>query len=359
VFFPPDYLEALGELAQKRLCLLSGLSGSGKTTLAIAFMLRWRAHEPGRFGHPEAVGYYLDPVPGGDEAAGERWYEELRAIDRQNDLVLIDNCHLAPRAAAAFLEYVSRTPPTHLTIICIATSPRSDEPWDQDSDPYARWFDERNAVLEVTSEALFEGVVRAYSASYSRSGLPVVSVATDLADPLSRTRLEQICGHNLAAAKTVLDAWPEAGGRLSEVSPDIALDGLSRRHLTRHKAAVLGKIAALAQFEVGVHESYVERFDDVGFEELISDRLVYPEQSDVWGLCYRLAVHPEVGAQLFQAWLRQRFGARFRNVLETELLATLAEYIGSAPNNVLELLRNLGRTRRDLRTALLRRAPLQ
>ena len=343
--WPENYIEEIEEkFLERKRCMLTGISGSGKTALAIAFGLWWHENEENMRRHPEAVVFYLEARPGYSEEMGEDWYREVLGHDHQNELFLIDNCHLASAAVNAFCYQLERKQPEQALVLLISAPKVSWSPWEVDPQDYFDDFERTGTIVKVEPEQIYKGMLRACNDAYRRIAPKYfVPVDTDLGDPDCAQKLERLCAHNLIEARSLLEAWGNIGGRLSDVTEEAALDGLGRRHLTQHKVPALIPLCGLAQFEITAHQDFVNQLPQESIGLIRRENLITPEDTLFYGRCYQLLFHPQTAARLFQAYVRQRVGAGYKSRVEDEIFLHLKTYLSSRPGNFTEVYYHLYR----------------
>jgi transcriptional regulator with XRE-family HTH domain len=342
VYLPQDFLARLDEnLQQHHRCLLVGASGSGKTVLAVVAALQWRSRQQGG-----AVALYLDAAPGGDERAGDSWYQEMRMNAASDKLFVIDNCHLAPAAVNRLVERWEREQPGG-SLLVLVSAPRIEEsPWEEEAGHYFEVFEDKGAQMTIEPSDLYLGVLRTYSEAYCAADPHrYVPVQEDLADPRRAARLRRLCSENLASARNLLELWEEVGGHLGDISVGAALDALGRRYLTSEKVAALAPLCGLGQFEIAAHEHFLGRLPSESLRALRQESLLEYHDSPAYGRCYRIALHPQVAADIWKAWVRRRVGTGYKRRLNEEAYTLLKAYLQSAPENFVQVHRQLSRGR--------------
>ncbi len=365
VYQPDDYIRQVRErLMREKRCLLVGRSGAGKTALAMIFVLNyvWCGEQFERQGKSgKAVGFYLDAVPGATEQTGEIWHREIMVHDYQDALFVIDNCHLAPAAINAFCEQCERQPPEHSLVLLISAPRGLESPWEDEPEEYFDSFEQAEAVVEVEPEKIYEGVLRTYSKSFARTDPKrFTPVDLDLEDSERAARLERYCGHNLAAARSVLETWAERGGRLSDVPEKAALKGIASRHLTRLKTPALVPLCGLGQFEISAHGSFVTQLPEQSVAALEKENLILHENVTPYGRCDRINLHPQVANQIFRAHVLMQTGSVSEKRLEDEVVRSLKNYLSSSPENFIAVYIRLNQAKcRKLQHRLLRDNELQ
>lgn len=287
LYRPENYIKEVREkLLREKRCLLVGKSGAGKTGVAIAFGLQWRRQgerwdRPNE--HPESVVFYLEATAGCPQETGEDWYRQVLSHDYQNELFLIDNCHLAPAAVNTFCYQWERRRPEWALVLLISAPKVSESPWEDVPEDYFEGFEQARAVVEVQPEQIYTGVLRTYSEAYRRTDpARFVPVEVDWEDSERAAQLERYCAHNLAAARSLLEAWGNVGGRLSDVTEEATLNGLDSRHLTQHKASALGPLSSLAQFEIPAHDHFVCQLPQESVAVLRRENLMVVENSPAY-----------------------------------------------------------------------------
>lgn len=362
LYWPETYFKEIErKLLEKRRCLLSGISGSGKTALGIAFSLWWRSSEESNRKHPEAVVFYLEVSPGNREETGERWYQQVLAYDYQNELYLIDNCHLAPAAVNAFCYQWERRQPEKASVLLISAPKVSKSPWEEEVEAYFDGFEQSSGVVPVQPEQIYEGVLKAYSDAY-RQIAPnrFVPVELDLEDPDRSAYLERVCAHNLVEAHSLLEAWEDVGGRLSDVTEEAALDGLANRYLTQQKAPALVPLCGLEQFEIPAHDRFVSQLPRESVQVLRRENLITVEDSLLYGRCHRVNLHKQTASQIFRAYIRRQVGAGYQSLIDREAFSLLKTYLSTSPENFQKVYHRLYRVGAlELQQCLLKDAELQ
>lgn len=346
LYFPSAYLEKIEtRLLNYRRCLLSGASGSGKTALAIAFCMWWRADSEGNRKHPEASAYYLDPSEGQGETIGEDWYREVLDHDHQSEVFVIDNCHLAPLAVNAFCKQWECRQPRNALVLLISAPAVAGSSYEDDPEDYFLGFEEVGALLQVRPEDIYRGVLEAYSDRYHQvDEQHFMPVQLDFAEDERASRLENRCSHNLAAARSMLEAWGDSGGRLSDVTEEAEMDGLACRHLTALKTPALAPLCCLQQYEIPAHDSYVGSLPSHSVAALREENLLANEPSPSYGLCHRLLLHPMVAAQVFMAHARRQHGQNYKIRVEDDISSCLTTYLTVTPDIFLPVIMGLWRS---------------
>jgi len=337
LYWPQDYIGEIEEkLLEKPRCLLTGVSGSGKTVLAVAFGLSWQMK------HPEAAVLYLEAPPGSDETMGRAWHREVCQYDDRNALFLVDNCHLAPAAVNAFCHQLERWQAEGTLVLMISAREVGGSPWEDEPKDYFEVFKHTESVVTVRPEHIYMGVLRAYSDSCCRTAPGrFVPVEEDFEDPVRASLLEALCAHNLGAARSVLEAWEDRGGRLSDVTDEAVLEYLSRRYLTRRKAPALVPLCALGQLEIPAHEAFVRGLPHESVAALERENLLQPLYSGSHGQRYRTVFHAQVAGQIFRAAVRRQVGRESGTRIAGETYLNLRSYLLSQPDNFLEVYRRL------------------
>lgn len=334
LYTPLGYIEEMEiekKLLKERRYLLTGVSGSGKTVLAIAISLWWRER------HPEAVVFYSEASPGYTEQRGEEWYQQVLAQDYQNELFLIDNCHLAPAAVNAFCYQWERRRPEKALVLLISAPRVAKSAWETEPEDYFDGFESTKTVLEAHPEQIYSGMLRAYSDAYRRvDPKRFIPVELDLADPNRATRLKSLCAHNLIEAHSLLEAWEKVGGWLSDITEEAILDDIAERYLIQPRALALAPLCCLAQFEIPAHDTFVRRLPSEGVIALHRENLIAPEDSP-YGRCYRIGLHPQTAARIFRAHIHQQVGVGYKNRIDGEILSHLETYLVTRPGNFEEV----------------------
>ena len=350
VYYPEDHLARVEEaLLKHKRCLITGNSASGKTGLAIAFGLRWGMSLEK---HPEAIVFYTEALPGFSYERGEEWLKQICSHDYQNELFVIDNCHLAPEAVSRFVELWQGNRPKNALVLLVARPGREETPeevtQEDDYDDFYSRFTKDQDQVDLKAEDLYTGVIQTYSKSYQRQGGGrYVPVEEDLHDPEKAELLRERCSHNLAVTQSFLEEWKEQGGRLSDVSEDKALDRLESLYLKHDQAKLVADLCALAQFEIPAHNSFIESNASYPkqLEVLQQEYLLTDYATKAYGLCYRLEMHAETTAQVFRAYIRRNKGSKYADLVETELIATLKRYLSVRPENFIEVYQQLCRNK--------------
>jgi hypothetical protein len=343
LYFPDDtVMWATERLEARAVCLLIGNAGSGKSTTALALALKWSGTATPR--HPESLVHFVDAVPGQTEQVGRDWYSEIWERDYQSSLFVIDDCHLAPTAVNALLYQWSLRPPTHSRLLCIGRFERTASARSEDATALVDWFERKNAALEIRAEESYLGVIRSYGAALKEmKAANVDDVEHDLVSTERRETIQELCSHNLAVTRAVLDAWASSGGRVSDVTEDAALALLARSHLTPLKSQALVPLVALAQYEIRAHDAFTEGLPPASIEALRQEELLVVEDSAAYGRSHRITLHPVVAHQLFRSYVRQRVGADFESRVRDELFGWLQSYVASSPENVIEVYTGLSK----------------
>lgn len=337
LYKPEEYIKEIeNQLLTNGLCLLTGKSASGKSALAIAFSLTWRSNKEGERRHPEAVCFYLEASPGYTNQTGESLYQKVCEHDYQNELFLIDNCHLAPAAVNAFCYQWERRRPRKNMVLLISAPRVSESPWEEEPEVYFEIFEQRKAVVHVQSERIYTGMLKRYSDIYCRNEPSrFTPVDEDLKNPDSARKLEHLCAHNLAATHGILEEWGKAGGRLSDVTEEATLDSLHHRHLTQIKTPTLAPLCCLAQFEIPAHDSFINQLsveNSESIQTLRAENLLQPVDSP-YGRCYQIDFHPQTAAQIFRAYVKRKVGTGYKSRIDDEIFTILKNYLSTCPEN--------------------------
>jgi hypothetical protein len=346
VYWPQQYIEKIeNQLIKNRRCLLTGTSGSGKTVLAITFGLDWRNNEDNKRKHPEAVGFYLDASNGYSEQEGEKWFQYVRAHDYQNEIFIIDNCHLSPLAVNAFCYQWDLQQPKWANVILISAPKTSESPWEEGAEDYFESFKSIAAIELVEAEQIYEGALLTYSDAYRNlDQTRFVPAQNDLADPQRAASIQQLCSHNLITMRSVVDTWRELGGWLSDISEEAALQGVANRYLTRNKGPALIPLCNLAQFEIPAHDSYVNELPQENVRALIDENFINTEHTTN-GRFHYLNIHPQVAAQIFRAYVWQQIGTDYKSSIQDSVLRNIKKYLLSKPPNFIDVYIQLKRFR--------------
>src|SRR5581483_4836972 len=113
------------------------------------------------------------------------------------------------------------------------------------------------------------GIIHSYNArNVKHSEVHCIDVNTDRSDPRRRSTIERLCRHNLLMARAALETWSIKGGRLSDIDEDEVLERLAQHHLAGRAAFVLPRLAAIAQFDLPLHEAFLNRVTYDEREEL-------------------------------------------------------------------------------------------
>ncbi|MUG98662.1 hypothetical protein F7734_42785 [Scytonema sp. UIC 10036] len=365
LYQPKNYIEEIQKnlVAHKR-CLLVGKSASGKTTLAIAFGLWWRDEQQNQNQHPEVGIFYLDADTSRAERdeTGEDWYQQICAHDHQNELFIIDNCHLGSAAVSAFCDRWERQPPKQALVLLISAPKVSESDWDDEPEDYFYSFKQIRAILEVQPKQIYKGVIQAYSYAYCLINPELfVPVEQDFDNRERTKRLEQLCTHNLAATRSILEAWGNLGGWLSDVTEEHVLKGLERRYLRGKKVKALVPMCSLAQFEIPADDCFVcDRLPEESVKELQDENWIVAKDSSSYGVCHRLTFHPKVAAQIFRAYVMRRRGNGYKDYVEDEIFFQLKAYLSTRPVNFIQVYHRLYRNGAvELQHRLLRDTELQ
>lgn len=365
LYRPENYIREVWEkLLREKRCLLVGKSGAGKTGVAIAFGLQWRRQGERwdrRNEHPESVVFYLEATAGCPQETGEDWYRQVLSHDYQNELFLIDNCHLAPAAVNTFCYQWERRRPERALVLLSSAPKVSESPWENEPEDYFEGFEQARAVVEVQPEQIYTGVLRTYSEAYRRTDpARFVPVEVDWEDSERTAQLECYCAHNLAAARSMLEAWGDVGGQLSDVTQEAIMTGLASRYLTQQKASALGPLSSLAQFEIPAHDHFIGQLSQESVTVLRKENLMVVENSLVYGRCHRIGFHPHVAAQIFRAYIRQQVGSSYESRIDDETFHHLRNYLSAYPENFAEVYYRLYRVGAvELQHRLLRDADSQ
>lgn len=361
LYFSESYIKEIeNKLFECGRCLLTGASGSGKSAQAIAFGLWWYGNV-NISKHPEAVVSYLDASTGYTAENGEDWYREVLAHDNHTGLFIIDNCHLGTLAVNAFCYQWERKRPEHALVLLISTPKVSDSPWEDEPEDYFDSFEQVKAIVSVQPEQIYKGILRKYSDAYKRiNPQRFISVEDDLSD-LNRTgKLDRLCSHNLAVARSILEAWSDVGGWLSDVTEEVALGNLARRYLTDKKAPALAPLCSLGQFEILIHDRFIRHLPQESVNALSKENLIVPEDSPLYGRCHKVSFHPQVAALIFRAYLYRQMGSGFEKRIDDEIFQILKKYLSYYPENFQEVYYRLYRAdASELEHRLLRDAELQ
>jgi hypothetical protein len=81
---------------------------------------------------------------------------------------------------------------------------------------------------------------------------------------------------------------------------------MAARHLTTQKYLAIGPLSGLSKFEIAAHNNYVVLLNQQSVSTIRAAKLLIDENSQLYGRCHRLAFHPQVAAQIFRAFIRQK-----------------------------------------------------
>ncbi|MBV9617514.1 MAG: hypothetical protein JO031_18830, partial [Ktedonobacteraceae bacterium] len=181
----------------------TGSQAAGKTVLAIALAKQLQESEHYRVAYRDA--------DGAKEGEGHRWYQLMRAHDRNGVLYILDNCHLAPEEVNEFCLQWEEQPPKHAQCLLISRAYAGEE---ETSRTLYHYFDAcADVTLKTRPEDVYRGMIEKYATYYRRQNpARYARLTDDEAELLKRQH-----AHNLVVSKSRLETWSELGGRLSEV----------------------------------------------------------------------------------------------------------------------------------------------
>lgn len=343
LYSPESFLEEIEtKLHENGHCMLTGASGSGKTAIAIAFGLWWRDLMKKK--HPEANVFYLDADI---EEKGEDWYREILTHDYQNKIFIIDNCHLNTEEVNTFYSQLERKRPKKIAFILFISAPRiSESPWADEPEDYFDYFEQAEAILPLHPEQFYKEILQTYSDAYRRiDPQRFIPIEKDLSESNRAFKLERLCSHNLAVANSILKAWSEVGGWLSDVTEEVALDILARRYLSHKKAPALAQLCCLGQFEIPTHNFFIRQLPQDSVDVLRKENLISTKDFQLYGRCHKLSFHPQVAALIFRAYIYKQIGSGYKRRIDDEILISLKDYLSCKPENFIlvysRLYRNL------------------
>jgi len=325
LYFPDSYLEEIGKkISENGLYMLTGSSGSGKTSLAIAFGLWWRNQI-----NRNAAIFYLDADT---KTGGGDWYQEVLTHDYQNEIFIIDNCHLNKENVNYFCSHLEKERPENAFFLLISALKVSKSPWEDEPEDYF-YYVGQEAILTLYPESLYKNILKKYSDIYIHTDpLRFVPVEKDFSDTGLDAKLENLCSHNLTVVRSVLEAWKVRGGRLSDVTDEIVLDILSSRYLSRIKKPALVPLCNLGQFEIPIHENFInQEFMKESVKALLKENLIYLVDDELFGSCYKVSFHPQVAALVFRAFIYKNVGSTFKISVDEEIFKSLKSYLSPSP----------------------------
>ena len=335
LYWTEDYFEEIEKnLEDKRHCMITGVSGSGKTALAISFGLWWR--DSSKRNHPETAVFYVDALKGYSEERGEDWYREVLTHDDQNEIFIIDNCHLSTEAVNAFCFQWRQNPPKNALLLLISAPKILESPYEDEPEDYFIDF-EQTEIVSLHPEHIYKDILKAYSDAYCRIDPQLfIPVEEDLNDSCRADKLERLCSHNLIVARRILETWGDVGGRLSDVTEEAALDSLAYRYFIDKKAPNLAQDLALlcnlGQFEITIHNSFIRQLPRESVYALRKRNMISSEDSP-FGRCFRISFHPQVAALIFRAYIYKEIGYGFERRINDEIFQSLKEYLSYYPEN--------------------------
>jgi hypothetical protein len=357
LYWPEICFEKIEKIfREKGLCMLTGISGSGKTVLAIAFGLWWLNSI--KRNHQNAAVFYLDADT---KTRGEDWYREVLTYDYQNKIFIVDNCHLNTEEVNFFCNQLESKRPENAFFLLISAPRISESPWGDEPEDYFDYFEQAEAMLTLHSEYLYKNILQTYSDIYARTDPQrFIPVEKDFIDSDRATKLELLCSHNLVVVKSVLEAWGKVGGWLSDVTVEIVLDSLADRYLSRVKKPALVHLCNLGQFEIPAHENFINQdYMRDSIEALLKENLIFPEDDELFGHCYKVSFHPKVAALIFQAYIYKKVGSTFEKRIEDEIFNSLKSYLSLSPENFILVYSRTYLSNIDLQRRLLSDTELQ
>lgn len=341
LYQPENCLEEIEKkLHEKGRCMITGVSGSGKTAIAIAFGLWWR--DPMKRNHLEANVFYLDADI---EERGEDWYREILTHDYQNEIYIIDNCHLNAQEVNTLCFQLELKPPKNAFVLLISAPRISESPWEDEPEDYFDHFEQAEAILPLHPEQIYKEILQTYSDAYRRiDPQRFIPIEKDLSDSCRTSKLEQLCSHNLVVASSMLEAWREVGGWLSDITEEVALEILARRYLSHKKAPALAPLCSIGQFDIPIHNFFIRQLPQDSVDALLKENLISPEDFRLYGSCHKLSFHPQVAALIFRAYIYQQIGSGYERRIDDEILKSLKKYLSSYPENFILVYSRLYRT---------------
>jgi len=331
LYWPERCLEEIEKkIHENGHCMLTGASGSGKTALAIAFGLWWR--DPTKRNHSEATVFYLDAET---KKGGEDWYHEVLTHGYQNEIFIIDNCHLNTEDVNLFCSQLEWERPENVFFLLISAPRISESLWGDKSEYYFDYI-QQEAILPLDPESLYRNIFQTYSNVYMRTDPHrFIPIENDFSDSDRAAKLHLLCSKNLVVVRSILEEWGKRGGRLSDVTEEIVLDSLADRYLSSYvKKVALVPLCNLGQFEIPAHEIFIDQnFMQESIKALINENMIFPEDDKLFGRCYKVSFHPQVAALIFRAYIYRNIGSTFEISIDDEIFKYLKNYLSPSSKN--------------------------
>lgn len=348
VYLPEEHASLIGQmLGDNQRCLLLGRSASGKTVLAIALGKQLR----------DVQGYrvYYGDAGRAQVGDGRDWYREVCDNDQDGVLYILDNCHLAAQEVNEFCFLWENMPPAHTKVLLVSRRGAGDHQLAsaEAGDYFDTWAD---VAVGIEPEELYMGIVRQYAAAYlERDPRLYTPLESD-----SQTLLKAQHAHNLIVSKSRLEAWRQAGGRLSKVKQQAVYEALIRKYLS-HAPEALVALCALWQFEIPAHNSFVDRaLPSKEVDWLVDENLVARAILPSYGLVYQLLFHAEEAGEILEASVYRQWGRVDPASVRTQTSNVLRAYLRASPSNYASVYDRLHQEKqRDIEQQLLADCELQ
>ncbi len=347
VYAPEKHIAEITQmLHEKRRVLLTGSQAAGKTVLAIILARRLQEREGYRVAYSDA-----DRAKEGD---GLKWYQLMRANDREGVLYILDNCHLAQQEVNDLCLQWEELPPEHAQCLLISRAHTGEE---EVSCAVYHYFEAcGDETIKIHSEDVYWGMIKKYAAYYQRQNAHrYAPLADDEAE-----KLKKLHGHDLVVSKNLLEAWSKLGGRLSEIKREAIYDVIRTRYFSRWRET-LPKLCALRQYEIRAHNFFVEsqlpRQEVIALQE---ERLLTGTTERNYGMLYDLAFHSAEAREIFKAHIYYQRGRVSGRHLLNSTVEIYTAYLEIEPPNYMEVYEGLARQKqRRILQLLLEKPNLQ
>jgi len=330
VYAPEKHIAEITQmLHEKRRVLLTGSQAAGKTVLAIILARRLQEREGYRVAYSDA-----DRAKEGD---GLKWYQLMRANDREGVLYILDNCHLAQQEVNDLCLQWEELPPEHAQCLLISRAHTGEE---EVSCAVYHYFEAcGDETIKIHSEDVYWGMIKKYAAYYQRQNAHrYAPLADDEAE-----KLKKLHGHDLVVSKNLLEAWSKLGGRLSEIKREAIYDVIRTRYFSRWRET-LPKLCALRQYEIRAHNFFVEsqlpRQEVIALQE---ERLLTGTTERNYGMLYDLAFHSAEAREIFKAHIYYQRGRVSGRHLLNSTVEIYTAYLEIEPPNYMEVYEGLAR----------------